>query len=95
MRLVTGSNTSPRRRSHRKGTVKRAARVAAAALNLAAMAIVAAIGAPLLPWQLIGGALIALGLALSWSGAAETRRRGWEISAIGLASCALGVAGAQ
>ena len=74
---------------------ERAARVAAAALHLAAMAIVASIGAPLLPWQLIGGALIVLGLALSWSGAAEARRRGWEISAIGLASCALGVAGAQ
>lgn len=74
---------------------ERSARVAAVALHLVAWLIVGGSGAAPLPAQVIGAALLVTGLALGWSSTPQTRRRGWEISALGLACCAFGLALSQ
>lgn len=71
---------------------ERSARVAAAALHLVAWLVVWGSGAASLPAQLVGAALLVTGLSLGWSPTAQARRRGWEISALGLACCAFGLA---
>jgi len=71
---------------------ERNARVAAALLHCAAWLIIQNSGAAVGVTQTIGGALLTVGLALGWSASVRVRRRGWEISAIGLASCAFGLA---
>ena len=74
---------------------ERTSRVAAAALHLAAWSIISASGAANLLAQIVGGGLLVAGLALGWSSSVSARRRGWEISALGLACCAFGLASAQ
>lgn len=74
---------------------ERLARVAAAVLHLIAWLIVWGSGAAFVPAQLVGAGLLTTGLALGWSSSAQIRRRGWEISALGLACCAFGLALAQ
>ena len=74
---------------------ERSARVAAAALHLVAWLIVGGSGAAPLPAQLMGAALLVTGLALGWGSTPQTRRRGWEISALGLACCTFGLALSQ
>jgi 4-hydroxybenzoate polyprenyltransferase len=71
---------------------ERSARAAAVALHGAAWLIIALSGAANVPAQLIGGALLVTGLGLGWRPSVQTRRRGWEISAVGLACCAFGLA---
>jgi protoheme IX farnesyltransferase len=71
---------------------ERMSRVAAGALHIAAWSIISASGAANLLAQGVGGVLVAVGLALGWSPSVSVRRRGWEISAIGLACCAFGIA---
>jgi 4-hydroxybenzoate polyprenyltransferase len=71
---------------------ERNARVAAALLHSTAWLIIQTSGSEIGVTQTIGGALLAAGLALGWSASVRVRRRGWEISAIGLASCAFGLA---
>lgn len=73
-------------------TGERFARVAAAALHLVAWSIISASGAANLPAQLLGGGLVIAGLTLGWSTSIAVRQRGWEISAVGLACCAFGLA---
>lgn len=74
---------------------ERLARVTAAVLHLIAWLIVWGSGAALPPAQLLGAVLLATGLALGWSPSVQIRRRGWEISATGLACCAFGLALSQ
>jgi 4-hydroxybenzoate polyprenyltransferase len=71
---------------------ERNARVAAALLHCIAWLIIQTSGSEIGATQTIGGALLTAGLALGWSASVRVRRRGWEISAIGLASCAFGLA---
>lgn len=74
---------------------ERSSRVAAGALHLAAWSIISASGATNPLAQVLGGGLLVAGLALGWASSVSTRRRGWEISALGLACCAFGLASAQ
>lgn len=71
---------------------ERASRIAAAVLHLIAWLIVGTSGAAYLPAQVIGGALLTTGLVLGWMPSVMVRRRGWELSAVGLACCAFGLA---
>lgn len=70
---------------------ERSARTAAAVLHGVAWLTISLDGAVLSPAQVVGGALLLIGLALGWQPGVQTRRRGWEISAIGLACCAFGL----
>ncbi len=74
---------------------ERAARAAAGVLHLIAWLAITFSGAAYPPAQLIGGALLTAGLALGWRTSVQARRRGWEISALGLACCAFGLALSQ
>jgi 4-hydroxybenzoate polyprenyltransferase len=74
---------------------ERNARVAAGVLHLIAWLAITFSGAAYPPAQLIGGALLTAGLVLGWRTSVQARRRGWEISALGLACCAFGLALSQ
>jgi hypothetical protein len=71
---------------------ERAARAAAVVLHLIAWLTITFSGSAYPLAQLVGGALLILGIALGWKLSVQTRRRGWEISALGLACCAFGLA---
>ena len=71
---------------------ERAARAAAALLHLTAWLIIMNSGASIVATQAIGATLLAVGISLGWSTSVYVRRRGWEISALGLACCAFGLA---
>ncbi|MEI6156029.1 MAG: UbiA family prenyltransferase [bacterium] len=74
---------------------ERTARAAAGVLHFTAWLTITLSGAAYAPAQLVGGVLLIVGLALGWRPSVYARRRGWEISSIGLACCAFGLALSQ